>query len=484
MVIFSNTLYAVGHVLALLGILELLPAMFDAAAGNPDWKTFVWSCLLTTGFAGALIFGFGQKNRLEVNRREVYLLTTCLWLFAALIAAMPFYFSSLDISFTDAFFEAASGLTTTGSTVLSGLDDMPPGILVWRALLQWVGGVGIVVVGIAVLPMLQVGGMALFRTESSDHSEKEYPRVAQLAGRVGAIYVLLTLLCTIAYSLLGMSFFDAALHAMTTLSTGGFSTHDRSLGYFNSPAIEWAAALFMLSGALPFVAYIRVLKGAPQMFWRDSQVRSLSLFVVVVSGLIALWLAVVSDISFFTALRQSTFSVISIATTTGFVTVDYTLWGPAAVGAFLLLSLVGGATGSTAGGIKTFRFSILWRAVIRNMKQMIHPNGVFRITYSKRPVSTEVLSSVYLFFTIFVVSFALITLALTIAGLDIVTAISGAATALANVGPGLGEIIGPTGNFASLPDSAKIILSLAMIAGRLELLTALVLFLPMYWRKG
>ncbi len=488
MPVLNHSLHFLGYVLTFLGVLELVPALCDLAVGNRDWLTFATSAAFSIFVGGALVLGFRQPQALDavqttMPRRGIYFLTTLTWLGSAAFAALPFYVAQISLTPTDAFFEATSALTTTGATIFSHIDTLPIGILVWRALLQWVGGVGIVILGITILPMLRVGGMALFHSESSDHSEKEIPSIAGLALSISLIYSGLTLLCSFAYGLAGMSMSDAILHALTTVSTGGFSTHDQSIGYFDSAAIEWIAILFMFSGALPFIAYIRFFRRSRKALWTDVQVRALSLLLVLAAVLLTGWRWLRSDISVLDGFRQSLFHVTSIVTTTGYASTDYTLWGTGAVGLFFLLTMVGGSTGSTAGGLKIFRLSLIWRGIVVNLRRMVFPNGVFNLVYSGRRVDEDVSASVYTFFCLFFLAIALTTALVALSGEDFVTALSGAATSLANVGPGLGDKIGPAGNYAALSDAAKWVLAMAMIAGRLEIMTVLVLFLPTYWKN-
>lgn len=459
----------------------IVPAIADALAGNRDWITFAVSSGCSI-FAGGLMILGSMGSSIELSLRQAFVLTTLSWISLSAIGALPLVFSDLGLSYTDAFFEAISGLTTTGSTVLVGLDHMPPGILLWRAMLQWLGGVGIIVMAIAMLPYLRVGGMQLFRMESSDRSEKALPRAAQLASATSVAYAALTLACAIAYSLAGMTGFEAVTHAMTTVSTGGYSTSDGSLGHFTNPAIHWIAILFMVLGALPFVIYIQAVQGKRNVIWNNSQVRRFLAGLGLVVLVLTLWLWIVHDENLLDALRLAAFNVVSVVTTTGYATTDYGQWGAFAVLAFFFLTFLGGCTGSTSGGIKALRFELA-AIVIRNQFQRLYqPHGVFVISYRGQRLSEDVARSAMNFIFIFIFSFGLLSICLSALGLDFITAVSGAATALANVGPGLGDVIGPAGNFSSLPDAAKWLLSAAMLMGRLEFLTVLVALSPMFWR--
>lgn len=482
MIDLRPVLYVAGLLLAGLAAAMLLPMTVDLIDRNIDWQVFALSTGVT-GFVGiTLTLTCRRRGSFDIDIRQAFLLTSFAWIAMAGFAALPFLFIERELGYTDAFFEAISGLTTTGSTVLEKLDDLPRGVLLWRSLLQWIGGVGIVVMAIIILPFLRVGGMQLFRTESSDRSEKVAPRPGELVGYIAIIYVMLSLACALAYWLAGMSAFDAVNHAMTTVATGGYSTHDASFGHFREPAIHWIAIVFMLSGALPFTAYIRTLQGRDRAIWRDSQVRTILVFLALVvtgTGLLLWWH---KGMALGDAMREAAFNIVSIATTTGYASADYQLWGPPAVGLFLILIFLGGCTGSTSGGIKVFRFQILWIMTRSYLRQLLSPHSVVVPRYEGRRVPDDVPFSVLAFLVAFIGTVAVLTLALAGTGLDLVTALSGAAQAVANVGPGLGHIIGPAGNFAPLSDTAKWLLSIGMLLGRLELFTVLVLFQRNFWR--
>ena len=474
-------LRVIGMLLATLALAMCLPAIVDASVGNPDWEVFS----VSAGFTFFIGVTLALSNRARAERlslRQAFVLTTASWLVIAIFAALPFAFSDLGLSYTDAFFEAMSGITTTGSTVISGLDFAPPGILLWRALLQWLGGIGIIVVAVAVLPILRIGGMQIFRTESSDTSEKVLPRAAQIATAIGALYVILTVINAALYWAAGMKPFDAVCHAMTTIATGGFSTSDSSVGYFDEPLVEWVAIAFMLLGGMPFVLYLQAVRGKPGLLFRDSQVHWFIAIVVIAALALAGWQWLVNAYAPWPAVRLATFNVVSIITGTGYATSDFSQWGGFALAAFFLLMFIGGCAGSTSCGIKVFRFQVLYETARIQMLRLLQPHGVFIPYYNRQPIQDAVVISVMGFFFLFVISFAVLALGLGLFGLDFLTSVSGAATAIANVGPGLGDIIGPAGTFAPLPDPAKWLLSAAMLLGRLELFTVLVLFLPAFWR--
>jgi trk system potassium uptake protein TrkH len=478
---FRPILFIVGILLSTLALAMTLPAMADLLVNNPDWQVFASAAALTLFIGLALILSTRSATR-RINLRQAFVLTALCWLVIPTFGALPFTFSALDMHYPDAFFEAMSGVTTTGSTVIVGLDQAPPGILLWRALLQWLGGIGIIAMAITVLPLLQVGGMQLFRMESSDKSEKAMPRTAQLAGWTGVIYLGLTLLCAILYWVAGMSGFDAVAHAMTTIATGGYSTHDNSIGFFGSAWVDTIAVIFMLIGSLPFVLYLRALRGSPGSLWRDEQVRLFLTIVGIAVAVMTLYLHMKNGVEAMAALRLAAFNVVSIITGTGYATTDFGLWGGFAVAALFCMMFIGGCAGSTTCGLKVFRFQVLYAAANIQIRRLLQPNGVFIPYYNRKPISEQVLASVMAFFFLFILCWAALAIGLGFTGLDFLTATSGAASAIANVGPGLGDMIGPAGNFSEVPIAAKWMLSFGMLLGRLELFTILVLLMPSFWR--
>ncbi|MGH6946632.1 MAG: TrkH family potassium uptake protein [Kiloniellales bacterium] len=481
MVHLRPVLFIVGLFLIALGVVMALPALAEALRGAAGWRSFAFSSGATIFFGGLLVAStFGTP--IEFRLREAFLLTTLSWLSLSLFAALPFRFWGHGLDYADAVFEAVSGVTTTGATVLVGLERLPPGLLLWRGLLQLLGGVGFVAMGIAILPFLRVGGMQLFRAESSDRTEKVLPRAAQITRAVLTAYLLLNVACACSYWLAGMSGFDALVHAMATVSTGGFANYDSSFGRFDSALIDSIAMVFMILGALPFMIYIRMARGDLAAPLRDSQVRNFLWLLTLTVVLLAFWVAASEGIPFLAALRYVGFNAISVATTTGFVNIDYGAWGGYATVAFFLLTFVGGCTGSTSGGIKMFRFEVMAILIRRQFGRLLVPHGVYPRSYNGRPLPEDVPSAVLAFFFVFILSAVAIALGLGAMGLDFLTSISGAVTALSNVGPGLGAVIGPAGNFSTLPDSAKWLLSFAMLLGRLELFTVMILFLPSFWR--
>lgn len=478
---FRPILFVNGVLLITLATAMVVPAAVDLAVDNPDWKVFASASALTM-FIGLMLALTNRAKTMAMSIRQAFVMTASSWCMLPTFAALPLAFADLNLSYTDAFFEAMSGITTTGSTVIVGLDFAPPGILLWRSLLQWLGGIGIIVMAVSVLPMLQVGGMQLFRMEFAERVEKALPRAAQIGAWISIIYLILTLLCASLYWGAGMSPFDAINHAMTTVATGGFSTYDASMGVFGSATIEYISTTFMVLGSLPFLLYLQAIRGSPRALLSDSQVRWFFGFLLTAIGLMIAYLIIAKTWPVGDAIRFTTFNITSIMTGTGYATQDFGTWGAFAMPLFFLLMFIGGCAGSTTCGIKIFRFQVLYATSKVQLKRLLQPHGVFIAYYNKKPIPESVEESVMSFFFLFAMIFALLACGLGAMGLDFVTATSGAATAIANVGPGLGDIIGPAGNFATLPDGAKWLLSVGMLLGRLEIFTILVLLAPGFWR--
>lgn len=476
---FRPLLFILGTFLSMLAGFMLIPLLFALLHGDETSGAFMISAMVT-GVAASFCISGGKQKHIKLNIRDMFLLTSITWFVVSLFAALPFTLYH-GINYTDAFFETMSGITTTGSTVLSGLDNMDRSILIWRSLLQWLGGIGFIVMAVAVLPFLNVGGMRLFRTESSDWSDKATPRTQDMAKHLFQIYILLTILCGVGYHMAGMDWFEAINHAMTTLSTGGYSTSDESMAHF-SPGAHWVGTAFMLAGGLPLLLFVQMIRGRTLKVWNDAQVKGFLVFVGAVSVALAVWLAPVKELAFIDALRLTCFNVVSVVTTTGYGLTDYGAWGPLANVAFLFLMFVGACSGSTSGGIKIFRFQIAFAIMREQLKQQIHPAGIFRERYNNRPISEDIIRSLVTFILLFVGVTVALAVFLVSVGVDPMSSLTGAITAVTNVGPGLGPVIGPAGNFAGLPDSAKWALSLGMLLGRLEILTVAVLFHPKFWQ--
>ncbi len=473
--------YVIGLLVAVLGAAMVLPMMIDIAEGREHWPVFLQSALFTVLAGGLIAVACSNGVKEGLTIQQTFILTTGVWVALPLFGAIPFVLGATEARFVDAFFEAMSGLTTTGSTVMSGLETLPKGLLLWRGILQWLGGIGIVVVAMVFLPELRVGGMQIFKSEAFDTMGKILPRATQIASQISSIYLGLTMACALCYLALGLDAFDATVHALTTVSTGGFANYDASFGTFSGPP-EYVASLFMILAALPFVRYVQMINGHTEPLWRDSQVRVflMTLLIIVLGIAIALTQYFPKDAE--SAFREALFNVTSIMTGTGYSSADYMQWGPLLISLFFFIGLIGGCAGSTTCSIKIFRYQLLFASIRLQLRKIRSPNGVFIVRYEKRPVGEEVLSSVMSFFMFFVLTLGLLAVALSLTGLDFITSLSGAATALSNVGPGLGDEIGPTGSFAGLNDTAKWLLTLGMLLGRLELLAVYAMLTLSFWR--
>ncbi|WP_312795417.1 TrkH family potassium uptake protein [Tianweitania sp.] len=461
----------------------LLPAAVDLYYGHEDWKVFVFSAF----FTGGLSMGVALATRARppiVSPRFGFLLVNLLWFTMAAAGVVPFMMSSLELSFSDAVYEAVSGITTTGGTVINGLDEAPPGILLWRSLLQWMGGLGVIALGLFLLPFLNIGGITYFRIESTDIEDRPFERLATFTFTLLAIYIGLTLACAFAYAAGGMGSFDALNHAMTTISTAGLSTHDVSFGmYAENYTILWTAIVFMFIGALPSsILILFAVRGRTEALG-DPQIRVFAGYTIVFALAVAIYLRVSTGMPFGAAITHATFNFVSIITTTGFASVDYSQWGPFAVACAFIATFLGGCSGSTAGGIKAYRFLILYELLVNGLKRLIYPNMVLPVRYGDRPVEEAMQRAVVLFISAFMMIWLITTILLAATGLDLMTSLSGALGSLTNVGPGLGEAIGPAGNYSGVPDSAKWVLCFAMLLGRLEILAVLVIFTPGFWGR-
>jgi trk system potassium uptake protein len=472
------------YVCGVLGlIMTALMLCVSAAAWiwrDPELPIFLTSAAIMATLGTAMV-ALCRGSQFSLVSRQLYLLTSASWLMMSLGGALPLFLSHHDVAFTDAWFEAVSGITTTGSTVFSGLELLPPSLLLWRSILQWLGGLGVIGMAVSILPFLRVGGMRLFHTESSDWSDKSMPRIQTLARALLVTYLTITAACTLSYWLAGMSGFDAVNHAMTTVSTGGFATDDRSMGRFDSTVL-WIATSFMLLGAVPFTMIIGFARRPRLATLNNQQVIGLLGIVAAVTALLSLYLVIQGSHTPFEALTHSSFNLVSVITTTGYASSDYTLWGSFSVALFFVVMFIGGCSGSTSGGMKIFRFQLSYLFLRSQVRKLVHPNGVFVTQYAGKPVADDIILSAIAFSFLFFLCLAGFTLILAMMGLDLVTSLTATATALTNVGPGLGNIVGPAGNFSSLPGAAKWLLSFAMLLGRLELMTVMVLFSPMFWR--
>ena len=478
----KTVFFLIGILLIVLGLSMLAPYSIQVIY-EENSHSFISSSFVTI-FIGILCILANLEKDLKLSLRQTFLFSTLAWVTVAIFGSLPFILSNQTFSFSDAFFESMSGITTTGATIISDLDNSPKSILLWRAIMQWLGGIGIVVMAITILPLLKVGGMQLFKMEGPDSTEKILPRTIEVAAIIISTYIVLTLFCGFFYWIFGMTVFDSVCHAMTTIATGGFSTHNDSIGFFKNSNIEIVASLFIILGSIPFISYLKFSQGNRKIFFQDVQIKGLIYLLIFSTIIMFLYLFFINyQGNLFEKIRISSFNVISILSGTGYVTDDFGLWGKFSLIFFLFLMFIGGCAGSTACGIKIFRLQMLLIFLKNQVKKLISPNSVIITKYNNQKISDDFIRSVIIFIFSFLFIFLIIAMLLSISGLDFVTSISGAASSISNVGPGLGEIIGPDGNYKSLPDLSKWILATGMLLGRLELFAVLVLFFPSFWRN-
>ena len=478
---YKTVFFILGVLQIILGLSMIVPILAQFFYNQID-SGFVSSGIITVVF-GVLFFLSNLDHNKKLSLPQAFLLTALSWLSIAIFGSLPFVFSNIELSFTDAFFESMSGITTTGSTIITNLNETPKAILLWRAMLQWLGGIGIIVMAITLMPIMNIGGMQLLVISTSNTSEKILPKSKEISIRLIFIYLSLTIVCALFYKIFGMGFFDSIVHSMTTLATGGFSNYNESIGYFNNSLIEITSMIFIILGSVPFIAYIKYLNGDKKIFFKDSQIKTFLKIIFFSIFLMFFYLSIKNQSIFEINLRAISFNVISILTGTGYVTENFSNWGQFPLIYFLILMFIGGCAGSTTCGIKIFRVQILYQFLSNQLKKIIYPRGIFNIKYENNNVDEKFMASIISFIFLYILIFFIITALLSINGLNFITAISAAATSISNVGPGLGEIIGPNGNFSQLNDNSKWILSLGMILGRLELFAVLVLFIPSFWRK-
>ena len=478
----KTVFFMIGVLLIVLGFSMLVPYSIQLIY-TENSHSFVSSSFVTI-FIGVLFVLANLEREFRLSLRQTFLFSTLAWLMVAIFGSLPFLLSPKEFTFSEAFFESMSGITTTGATIITNLDESPKSILLWRAIMQWLGGIGIVVMAITILPLLKVGGMQLFKMEGPDSTEKILPRTIEVAAIIISTYLVLTFFCGFFYWLFGMSIFDSISHAMTTIATGGFSTHNDSIGFFKNSNIEIIASIFIVLGSIPFISYLKFAQGNKKIFFQDVQIKGLINLILVSVLIMFLYLLFIGyESSILDKVRISSFNVISILSGTGYVTDDFGLWGNFSLIFFLFLMFVGGCAGSTACGIKIFRLQMLFIFLKNQIKKLIYPNSIIISKYNNQKISDNFINSVIIFIFSFLIIFLIIAMLLSISGLDFLTAISGAASAISNVGPGLGEMIGPNGNYKGIPDLSKWILSIGMLLGRLELFAVLVLFFPSFWRN-
>ena len=479
---FRSILNIIGLLLCIESVAMLIPMIFDLYYKNDDWVQFFYSSLITFFIGIILNISFRKKN-IKLGIREAFVLTISSWIIISIFGSLPFIYSSSNLTYTDAFFESVSGITTTGSTVISNLEDLSEGILIWRSLLQWFGGIGIIVLAMAILPTLQIGGMQLLHMEHDDPYEKTIPKVNRFVLELFFLYVFLSIICAFLYFLNGMSGFDSVIHSMTTISTGGFSNYNQSFSYFNSFQIEIVSVIFMIIGSLPFVLYLQFLHRQKKFFFKDDQIKLFFLIILIIVLLSTVWLSINQNSNIFSSFRLALFNIISILTGTGYSSSNFSNWGSFGTVIMMIIMFIGGCAGSTTGGIKIFRLQILFRGARTQIKKLTQPHAVLVMRFNGKTVNDNTYSSVMGFFFMYILLFILSAISLSFYNLDFLTSFSAAASAISNVGPGIGDIIGPLGNYSTLDNGAKWILAITMVIGRLEIFTVLVLLSLNFWKN-
>lgn len=476
------TFFVSGCILIVFGMTMAFPALLDFSDSNTDSaRAFAQSAGVTLFFGALFVTTFYDKYE-KLSVREMYLTTSLVWLLVCCFSALPFYFSPVPLDYTDAFFEAMSGLTTMGATVIGDLSTQPRGILLWRAMLHWFGGAGIIVIALGILPLLRIGGMQLYATESSDKSDKSLPKTSQIIAMIMGIYTVLTVLCTLCLYVSELGWFEALTYSMATVSTGGFAPRNSSAMEL-SAATQWIMTFFMFVCGMPLLVSYFVIKKNWAHLRNDLQIRSYIYFSVVCTLILTVYLIVARNVPLTDGLRYAAFSFVSIVTSSGFLNSDIESWGTFAVMFFTLLLPIGACSGSTSGGIKIFRFDIMYLASMQYLRRKILPHGIFIAKYNGKPLTEEISSGVFVFMVIFLLCFLVSVLALSLTGADFTTSISASLSGLGNTGVAFGSVVGSSGSFANLTNTGKWIIATDMMLGRLEYMTVFVLLLPLAWRK-
>jgi trk system potassium uptake protein TrkH len=482
MIHYRSIFFFVGWLLLVLAVAMLFPLAFEVALHGNDIKAYGLSSAITLFLGGLLVSSHQTDHVLALGKRDTFLLTVFSWTISILFSALPFLFSMTNISLTDAFFESVSGMTTTGATVLTDLDHSPVGILVWRAILQWLGGIGIVVMALTIMADLRIGGMELFQTDGGDPTEKLFPRIRQVAHTIFLSYIGVTIVGIAALYTAKLSFVDAFCHALTSIATGGFANYDTSIGHYDSLSVPLILTVIMIIGGCSQLLFARLWIGKYTTLLDDSQLRTYIKILLFIVLSVSLWRFLNSQNPSFKMLVHTLFNITSVMTTTGFASEDYTAWGPFAMILFFILPLIGGCTGSTTGGLKVFRLQVIAAVIMIQLKKLRRPHGIFLPKFKGKELSESLVQSIIGFVMLFFLSWFVLALILSFLNLDFVTALSAACAMLTNLGPGLGPLVGPEGTYAGFAPEVKWCLMIGMLFGRLELLTLYILFLPSFWK--
>lgn len=479
---FRPISYVFGRILIVLAILMVAPAIVDWSAGDSNAWAFVVSALVTGGGGGLVALATVNRAVGAFDIRQAYLLTAAIWFGLPVFAALPFMLGVPHLNFTEAYFEAVSGLTTTGATVIYGLDEMPAGMNLWRGLLNGAGGLGIAFVAMIFLPVMRVGGMQFFRTEGFDTFGKALPRATDIARDLLGVYVGLILIAGVTFAAIGMTALDATVHAIAAIATGGFSPRDASFNPY-SGAGEYFGALFMLLGSLPYIRYVQLVRGTPRALWRDGQVRAYLKILAVAVGSVTLWRWLTSDMDLETVFRESLFNLTSIISSTGFFSGSFSLWGGFMLPVAFVIGMMGACSGSSAAGLSVFRVQLIWAALVQQIRLIVMPGRVVPVKYDGRTVEPDVMDALILYVGGFILTLGVLTVVMTLTGVDAMSSLFAVWTCLGNIGYGFGPLVERTGTFVDFPDIAKWVMTLAMISGRLGLLAIFVLVLPRFWQR-
>ena len=473
--------YVVGLMLSVLGALMLLPMALDALMGDSNWPAFLESALMT-GLAGGLM-ALACQNGLgrSIQVRQAFLLTVGIWAFLPLFGALPFMLGAPGLGFTDAYFEGVSGITTTGSTMIAGLDALPAGMNLWRGMLNWLGGLGIAFIAMIFLPVMRVGGMQFFRTEGFDTLGKILPRASDIAVSLVFVYAGLTLACAMTYLALGVEPLDAVVNAMATIATGGFSPTDQSFSKYPG-APEYAGAVFMILGSLPYVRYVQMVTGGHRAFWSDPQVRAYLRWIAYAVLAVTCWRVATSDDGLEPAFRGTLFNIVSIFSGTGFFSGSFGGWGPFAMVVALIVGVIGGCSSSSSGALSVFRVQVMGQAILSRIRLLHAPHRIAPVKYDGRSVDEDAMNALVMYVYGYVLTIGVLSVAMTLTGVDMESALFGIWTSIGNIGYGYGPMLARNGTFMDFPEAAKWIMILAMLMGRLALLAIFVVLLPRFWR--
>ena len=471
----------IGTVMCAVGFLLFIPLITEVIYKTESWQSYAVPILINLIIGGSLVI-INKNVELKISIKDAFIITVLSWFLLAILCAVPFIYTKTDLNIVDSIFESMSGITTTGATILENIDSLPKGILIWRALLQWFGGIGIVVIALFILPFLRVGGMQLFHLEGDDPYDKFLPKISSVVSKIVSIYIFLTLVLFALYYSNGMTFFDAMAHSFTTISTGGFSTHNNSFAYFENQNLLLIGIIFMIIGSLPFLVIAQTSINNFSNIIKDNQIRIFLIILILSISIIYFFANKFIEGDVLKKTISVAFNTISIISGTGYVSENFENWGNYASVLFLILMFIGGCAGSTTGGLKIFRIQILFKYISLHLKRMVQPHAVIASRFNGKIVTDSTYESVMSFFFLYIITFATSALLLSFSGLDFLTCISAAASAISNVGPGLGDVIGPEGNYSSLDGYSKVVLLFTMFLGRLEMLTILILFMPSFWK--